>query len=83
MRLLTRITIGSETQEFHSSEVTLGTNIYATLLVRSRMHLEVCNRIEQLLRTTDIRQFCFRDGDISIEADEVASPTAIPESISV
>lgn len=77
MRLNTRITIGTETLEFHSSEFTLATNIYATLLVRDRIHRDVCKRIEQTFKTADFRRFCFHEGEIVVEVDEV--PVAVEE----
>lgn len=70
MRLHTRVTIGKNTEEFLSSRDTLGTNLYATLLIRGAGR-EVCRRLEQVLSVSKFRQLRFQEGDVSIEVDEL------------
>lgn len=69
MRLITRVTIGNNpTEEFFSSEVTLTTNVYATLRIRG-VHIEICKRAYDAIVLGDMEKFRFEEGGVVISTE--------------
>lgn len=69
MRLTTRVTIGKNPpEEFLSSEVTLTTNVYATLRIRG-VHVEICKRAYDAIVSGDIEKFRFEERGVVISAE--------------
>ena len=75
MKLETTLTIGSRTERFDSSPLTLRTNVGVTLAMR-KVSRDVRERFEQAVldQKSSLGSFRFEDGDVLVEASALAAP---------